>query len=348
MENKRSRRQSAAVTVHDVALHAGVSAMTVSRVVNGERNVRDVTRARVEAAISALSYAPNPAAQSLAGADRVRIGLLYSNPSAAYLSEFLVGGLEGVSRSNVGLVVEKCEPGSDEIAAAERLIADRVDGIVLPPPLCDSQALIALLAERDLPAVAVASGRPAPGLAAVGIDFRAAARDMTRHLLALGHVRIGFIIGHPNQTVSAERLEGYREALAEAGIAHDSRLETPGLFSYRSGLDATERLLALEPKPTAIFASNDDMAAAAIAVAHRHRLDLPRELTVVGFDDTAPAITVWPELTTVRQPIAAMSREAVGLLVDMIRRKRAGDTVEGETILLGYEIIHRESDAPPA
>src|SRR5690606_8892746 len=113
------------------------SPMTVSRVINGEKNVRESTREAVNAAIRALNYQPNPAARSLAGADLVRIGLLYSNPSSAYLSEFLVGGLDQVSRSNIQLVVEKCDEEAAEAAAA-RLLNSGVDGIILPPPLCDS------------------------------------------------------------------------------------------------------------------------------------------------------------------------------------------------------------------
>ena len=161
MDQRRLRRQSSAVTIREVAARAGVSTMTVSRVINNERNVRASTRASVEAAIAALSYAPNPAAQSLAGADRMRIGLLYSNPSSAYLSEFLLGGLDQVSRSNVGLVVEKCDDDAGAMVAAERLIADRIDGVVLPPPLCDAVDVIALLETRGIPAIAVASGTPA-------------------------------------------------------------------------------------------------------------------------------------------------------------------------------------------
>ena len=343
MEAKRSRRQGTAVTIRDVAAQAAVSTMTVSRVVNGDRAVADSTRVRVQAAIADLNYAPNPAAQSLAGASRVRIGLLYSNPSAAYLSEFLVGGLDEVSRANIGLVVERCEPGADEMVAAERLVADKIDGVILPPPLCDSEPVIELLARHGIPAVAVATGRHAFSVSAVSIDDRAAARAMTRHLIALGHRRIGFIGGNPNQTTSAERREGYREALGAAGLATDPALEQPGLFTYRSGLDAAEALLALAPPPTAIFAANDDMAAAAVAVAHRRHLDVPRDLTVVGFDDTAMATTIWPELTTIRQPIAAMSRAAVDLLVEEIRRRRGGEPERHVRMRLDYELIERAS-----
>jgi LacI family transcriptional regulator len=341
------RAPRVAATITDVARVAGVSTMTVSRVINGAGNVKPATLAAVDAAIARLNYAPNPAARSLAGAKPVRIGLLYSNPSAAYLSEFLVGVLEQASFSHVQLLVEKCNAGSDEVRVARNLIADGIDGILLPPPLCDSQAVLELLMDHDVPFVVVASGQPAAGVAAVGIDDFAAARAMTSHLLSLGHARIGFIAGNPDQTASACRQQGYEAALKERGIKVDPELIAPSLFTYRSGLDAAERLLRLEQPPTAIFASNDDMAAATVAAAHSHGLSVPGDLTVCGFDDTAMATTIWPELTTVRQPIGEMSRAALDLLVRKVRAQRTGAEQPGGHQRLPFTLVRRQSDAAP-
>jgi len=321
--------------------------MTVSRVINGEKNVRPTTRDAVNAAIDALNYAPNPAARSLAGAEQIRIGLLYSNPSAAYLSEFLVGGLDQASRQNLQLVVEKCDPSDHAEDAARRLVETGIDGVILPPPLCDSQPVIEVLAETRTPAVAVATGRIAESVSAVSIDDFGAARAMTGHVIALGHQRVGFIIGNPNQDASARRLEGYKAALIDAGIEIDESLIAQGLFTYRSGLDAAEQLLDRENPPSAIFASNDDMAAAAVAIAHRRGLDVPGDVTVCGFDDTALATTIWPELTTIRQPIAEMSRAAVDLLVDEIRRRRSGEKDRHQQMVLDFTLVRRQSDAAP-
>lgn len=343
---KPARRQRSALTIHDVARYAGVSPMTVSRVINGEKNVRESTREAVNAAIRDLNYQPNPAARSLAGADLIRIGLLYSNPSSAYLSEFLVGGLDQCSRSNIQLVVEKCDEEHAEDAAA-RLVNQGVDGIILPPPLCDAPQVLKTLAASHTPAVAVATGRPPADVSAVRIDDFEAAHAMTQHLVGLGHRRIGFIKGHPNQTASQQRLEGYLAGLAEAGVASDPALIVQGYFTYRSGLDGAEQLLALSDPPTAIFASNDDMAAATIAAAHRRGLDVPKDLTVVGYDDSALATTVWPELTTIRQPIADMSREAVTLLADEIRSRRSGEKPQHPHALQAFTLIRRQSDGPP-
>ena len=347
MAGRASRRQGRAPTISDVASRAGVSPMTVSRVINGETNVRPATRDLVNAAIAALNYAPNPAAQSLAGVNQIRIGLLFSNPSAAYLSAFLVGGLDQASRGNVQLVVQKCEPEDNEGDVARQLLAGGVDGLILPPPLCDNGHVLEVLAESGIPAVAVATGRQAEGLSTVSIDDYQAAFAMTRHVADLGHRRIGFIIGNPNQTVSERRLAGYRDALAAAGLPAAPELEVAGLFTYRSGLDAAERLLNGSTRPTAIFASNDDMAAATVAVAHRHGLDVPGDLAVCGFDDTALATTIWPELTTIHQPIGDMSRAAVELLTDAVRRMRAGEPVEHRRLLLDFTLVRRQSDAAP-
>ena len=341
-----SRRAGGAPTISDVARRAGVSPMTVSRVINGESNVRPVTRDAVNAAITALNYAPNPAARSLAGAGQTRIGLLYSNPSAGFLSEFLLGSLDQAARSDVQIIVEKCDLGEHELEVTRHLIAGGIDGIVLPPPLCEAEAILDLLAEARIPTVSVASGRPSDDVLAVRIDDREAALTMARHIMALGHRRIGFITGNPNLSASARRLEGYGAALQEAGIAVDETLIQPGLYTYRSGLDAAEALLALPEPPTAIFSSNDDMAAATVAVAHRRGLDVPGDLTVCGFDDTIMSTAIWPELTTVYQPIADMARIAVEMLVAAIRRP-AGVVTADRHRLLDYTLIRRQSDAAP-
>lgn len=344
-EARGSRRQRNAPTINDVAARAGVSPMTVSRVINGEGNVREATRQRVQEAIVAMRYAPSIAARTLAGGEELRLGLLHSNPSFAYLSAFLVGSLDQASRSNVQLVVEKCDDKS-EIKAIEHLLRGRIDGIVLPPPLSDSPQVVEALKARDIPVVAVATARPPADLLSVSIDDRRAAYDMTRHIGSLGHRRIGFIIGNPNQTASAERLEGYREALTEMGLPASDDLIVQGYFTYRSGLDAAEELLALPDRPTAIFASNDDMAAAAVAIAHRRGLDVPRDLTVCGFDDTALATTIWPELTTIRQPVVEMSRTAVDLLIKEIRaRVLRTEGLDHSHVIVPHELIRRQSDA---
>jgi LacI family transcriptional regulator len=332
--------------MYEVAKHAGVSPMTVSRALSGDAYVGATTRQRVEAAIKELGYSPNVAARNLARASTVHIGLLYNNPSAAYLNELLVGVLEQSSHAGCQIVLEKCG-ARNERAAIERLVGDGVDGIILPPPLSDSNSALDALRSAKLPFIAVATGRPEPSGISVRIDDLEAAAAMTRYLLALGHRDIGFIIGAPNQTASAQRQAGFELALREAGLPVHPEWVKPGSFSYRSGLVAAEQILnsGNGAKPTAIFASNDDMAAAAIAAAHQVRLDVPKDLTIVGFDDTPLATTMWPALTTVRQPVAAMARKAVELLLEEVRLRRLGRTLEPLQHVMKFTLVKRESSA---
>ena len=343
----RGGRQTGALTIDDVARECGVSAMTVSRVLNGQPRVSSITRERVLGAVARLGYSPNRAAQALASAGARRLCLIYTNPSASYLSELLLGALRKTHLEHAQLLVEPCEGGLDA-ATLRRLVTEGVEGLLLPPPLCETPGLAALLARHGLPAVAIAASQPPAGLGCVQIDDRRAAREMTRYLLSLGHRRIGFVTGSANQTARAERLAGYREALEQAGLAFDAALVRRGQFTYRSGLQAAEKLLALHPLPTAIFASNDDMAAAAVAVAHRRHLDVPAQLTVVGFDDTALASVLSPALTTVRQPIAAMAERAVEQLLALLRARQQGDVRLPATDIVAHQLIRRGSAGRPA
>jgi len=320
--------------------------MTVSRVINDDSSVTAETRALVQSAIQALNYSPNPAARRLAGSESLRLGLLYSNPSAAYLAEFLIGALDEAAKTGHQLVVERCTDPAAACAAVRKLVQGGAAALILPPPLCESEEVLAAVRQGGIVAVAVASGCPASDLPAVGMDNYAAAGDMTRHLLALGHRRIGFIKGHPNQSVSAQRFQGFLDALAGAGLPAAEAPVGQGFFDYRSGLQAAERLLAGPDRPTAIFAANDDMAAATISEALRLGLDVPGALSVVGFDDTLIAAAIWPSLTTIRQPIADMGAAAVELALEEIRRRRSGDDRPPCRRQLGYTLVARDSSGP--
>jgi LacI family transcriptional regulator len=346
---KPSRRGRGAITIEDVARAAGVSAMTVSRVMNRGKNVRESTRAAVLEAVERLNYSPNTAARSLAAGEATHIGLLYANPSASYLSQFLIGGLHAARSAGVHLVIESCESeDADEQAEVTRRFATSdVEGVILPPPLSESQPIMAELDSLGIPVVTVAMGAPRDDSLNVRIDDRAAALEMTRYLLDLGHREIGFIKGHPNHIASHDRYQGFCDALTEAGIDCEAAPAEQGYFSYRSGLTAGERLLGRPNPPTAIFASNDDMAAATMSVAHRRGMNVPDDLSIVGFDDTALATSVWPELTTVKQPIAAMAEAALELLIADLRVHRSGSKRKFAERVLSHALIVRESAGPP-
>ena len=344
---KNGRRKQTVPTIADVAKRAGVSPMTVSRVINGEDNVRQSTRETVNRAVDELGYTPNQAARSLAGADQIRIGMFYDDARTSYVSMSLVAGLQQASKRNVQLSVARSASIEEGEEAIRRLALGGIDGVVLPPPLSDSERILDLLQREEIATVIIATGDPNSPFSAVGVDDFEAAHAMVDHIISLGHKRIGFITGALNQMVSKRRLNGYKDALQNAGIEVDESLIVEGEFTYKSGLGAARTLLSLDPMPTAIFASNDEMAAATIAVAHRRGIDVPNDITVCGFDDTAVAVTVWPELTTIRQPIEEMCRTAVDHLIDKIRARRAGKKPVREQIVLDFTLVPRSSDAGP-
>jgi LacI family transcriptional regulator len=224
MNQKSPRAQQGGATIADVARQSGFSPMTVSRVINGEKNVRESTRQSIMAVVDSLNYSPNLAARTLAGAEQIRIGLLYSNPSAAYLSRFLVGSLEQARLNHAQLIIENCQDDDDAEEAVRTLMESNVDGIIMSPPLCDSQPILDMIQRAGILAVVIANWRPPGNISVIRIDDVEAAATMTRHILSLGHRRIGFIKGNPSQKASSQRLIGFKAALTEAGITPDEAL----------------------------------------------------------------------------------------------------------------------------
>ena len=321
--------------------------MTVSRVIGGQKNVSEARRAHVNAAIEKLGYLPDAAARSLASAKTLRIGLLYGNPSVTFTSEFLVDLLENSGRIGCQLILEKCAAPRNRRASAQKLINRGIDAALLPTPLCDSTALMRQFEAAGIPTVAVGTGREDARGFSLRIDNFRAAQEMTRYLLSLGHRDIGFILGHPRQIDSAQRYEGFLSALGAVGLPVPSKRVKQGQYTYRSGLLAAEQLLRGKDRPTAIFASNDDMAAGALAMAHRLKLNVPQDLSIVGFDDTPLATTIWPSLTTIRQPVKELTRLALTMAVEEIRRRRAGEAPTQRQEIVKLALVKRESASPP-
>lgn len=328
-----------AATIYDVARKAGVSAMTVSRVINGSLKVDDTTRARVKAAIVALQYQVNLAARS-ARKGILRIGLLFGDPDAAFRSDFLVGAMDQCSLQGAQLVLEQCGDLDSQRAAIARLIENGVECILVPPPLCDLPASMRQLEQIGMPIVAVASARQAANVCAVCIDDYQAATTMMHHLFAAGHRDIAFIQGDPGHTPAQLRYQAYLDAMGVAGMSVRAERVAQGRFSYRSGLAAAHALLERPERPSAIFACNDDMAAAVVSVAHGMNLRVPQELAVCGFDDMPIAASVWPGLTTIRQPIDKMARAAVQLAIEAVKEPR-----RARHSVLPYALVVRESTA---
>ena len=330
-------------SIYDVAKHAGVSIKTVSLVLNHRPNVSLKTRKNVLESIGELSYRPNIFARGLASEGSFLIGLLYDNPSASYVADLQLGALARCREEGYHLIVELMDAQSVDLGQRVRsLVSESVlHGVILTPPLCDAQVVIDALTAAHARFVRIAPGNLLAGSPSISIDDRKAAYDMTAYLIGLGHRRIGFIKGHPDHRAALARLEGYRAALAHADIPFTEELCASGFFSYQSGLEAAEHLLSLKRRPTAIFAGNDDMAAAVLAVAQRFNLKIPQQLSLAGFDDSLVAQVVWPRLTTCRQPIKEMAAAAVSLLT-----QKPQDDLPPERHLK-HELIVRESTAPP-
>lgn len=348
LESKPGGAKSAhrpVVTIHDVARHAGVSSMTVSRVMTGKRHVSEAMRERVNAAIAELDYSPNLTARSFSSA--VRIGAIYSNPSSSNLGSFLMGAFRQSGESGCQFLIE---PGSTEREAMkglDRLVEARIGGVILPPPLCDSEALLARAARSDVIPLAFATAIPREGVSAIIVDDYKGAFDMTRYLISLGHRDIAFVQGDPHHSPSQRREQGFRAAMAGASLMIRDEWIATGLFTYRSGLEAGRKLLIdSKTRPTAIFASNDDMAAAITAIAHGQGLRIPEDISIAGFDDAQIAATIWPELTTIRQPISDMAASAVAILSEQVREARIGKQPEVQHRREMVKLVKRTSTGP--
>ncbi|HEY8593427.1 MAG TPA: LacI family DNA-binding transcriptional regulator [Sphingomicrobium sp.] len=323
------------VTIREVSAAAGVSIKTVSRVLNREPHVKDKTRKKVEAAVERLNFRPSSVARTLAGHRSFQVALLYDNPSPYYINEVQTGALERCAEEGFRLMFQPCDSSSPTLVdtVLDFIEETHVDGLILTPPVGDNFPLLDELQRRNVRFVRVAPGDDRPIAPAAAMDDVAAAREMTEFLLSLGHRRVGFIVGHPAHAASGQRLAGYRSAFAANGMRVDPSLIQPGHFDFESGKAATAKLLDLRNPPTAIFASNDDMAAGALAVAHERGISVPDELAIAGFDDTNLANAVWPPLTTVHQPMRALAREAADLLL-----AKSGSA---ERRILRHEIVVR-------
>jgi LacI family transcriptional regulator len=338
----------ASVTIQEVADLAKVSPKTVSRVINNEPRVRSDTRARILEAIEQLNYRPNLNARGLASNRSFLIGLFCEKPGD-YLSEFQAGAVERCRESSLHLMVEPWDVDSPIIdRQIDTLLGQlRLEGVILLPPLSDHPVVLNKLHQASIPMVRIAPKNHLSAAPSIGIDDYAAARQITAHLIGLGHRRIGFMLGSPEHGATEQRYRGFVEEMQSQQLPVDSELVQTGNFSFGDGLVCAERMLRAARPPTAIFASNDDMAAAAISMARKIGLDLPGKLSVAGFDDAPVASMIWPELTTVRQPVAAMARIAADLIIQLEPR-RNGWPERMPRQLLAHELVIRNSTARPA
>jgi LacI family transcriptional regulator len=331
-------------TINDVARIAGVSKKTVSRVINRSPLLGDETRKRVEAVIGELGYIPNPQARALALRRNFLIGLVHDNPNAQTVMNVQQGMLEALRGTEFEMVVRPLDRGSSTMLDDLRhfLERQRLFGVLLMPPVSENDSVAQLcdaIGCRYVRMGSVALDTPEHMVAS---NDREAVCAATQYLIAQGHRRIGLVAGPHGFRSARERRLGFEDALAAAGIQLPRSMIADGNYTFESGLVAAERLLDLMPRPTAILSSNDEMAAGVIHAARQRGLDIPGDLSIIGFDDTPIATHVWPPLTTVRWPIASMARSAALKLI--ASGDDADDGVEEPSLFLST-LIRRGSVA---
>ena len=347
-------RRRQAVTIKHVAADAGVSLQTVSRVINNEPNVRPEMKERVQASIDKLGYVPSIAAQRMSGSrsylilainDRDRtIADWRARQGTDWVDQMLLGGMLKCAEHGYRMIFELVDTHSDhverELLAA--IAALQPDGIILTPPHSDNPQIVNFLADQQIPFARIGSVQSAAGIP-VSMDDEGSARQATEYLLERGHRRIGFISGSSDYALSGWRVDGWRRAMEAASAATDGLLAA-GDFSYASGEVAARQLLGREDRPTAIIASNDQMALATLEVARMLGIAVPQQLSLISFDNTPLVHFTQPPLTAVDQPIAATTSKAVELLISA----QKGDAAPKELTVVHASIFERESVAAPS
>jgi len=333
-------------TINDIARLAGVSKKTVSRVINRSPLLNEETRDRVLKVIRETGYVPNPQARALALRRNFLIGLVHDNPSAQTVLNVQQGILGALRDTEFEMVVRPVDRGSSTMLTDIRdfVARQRPFGVILLPPISENDQLAEMLAELGCRYVRMGSAQLDAPQNVVASNDRQAVAEATRYLIAQGHRRIGLISGPHGFRSARERRQGFEDALAEAGIKLPRSLIADGNYTFESGIAATQSLLDVSPRPTAIFACNDDMAAGVLLAARQRGLSVPEQLSIVGFDDQPLAARLWPPLTTVHWPMKAMGRSAaLKLISDMIDEH---EDVEEPSMFLST-LVKRGSVAPP-
>lgn len=313
-------------TIRDVAARADVSIKTVSRVINRESGVSAATRLRVQQAIRDLDYVPNLSAQRLKRGRSELLALVLPRVESPYASKLFAALVAEARRRGYAVLVLEHERAFSDDSFIRRVVKmHRVDGVILAPPGADNPELVAFLQENETPYVAVTPNDKDAHPVSVEVSDYAGAHEATRYLISLGHRRIAHITCLLTERFSRERQAGYLEALHEAHLPVDPELVVPGDHSIESGRDAAMTLLCLPQPPTAIFAGNDEMAVGVYLTALRLGRQLPRDLSVIGFDDVPISQQVFPALTTVDQPITEIGRASVEELLNILEGRTSGD-----------------------
>lgn len=327
-----SRAGAGALTINDIARLAGVSKKSVSRVLNDERGISDDTRARIKAIMEREGYAPNRRARALASSKSFLVAVAYNNRNPSYVLDVLQGVSKWAGQHGYEVVMHPVKQTG--MAAREDILAfmrrSGCDGLILTPPLSESQALIGAFEDETWPYSRISSDDvelPAPQ---IRFDDRAAALAITSHIIDLGHRNVAFLGGAESSGPTRRRLAGFRTALGLKQIDPNPEWIAFGDFTFASGLLEGHKLLIRKDPPTAIVCANDAMASGVMHSARELGLRVPDNISVTGFDDSPLAEQVWPALTSVAQPVRDMARAACEALLDVISHKEQTKTTPQE------------------
>jgi LacI family transcriptional regulator len=331
-------------TMNDVARLADVSIATVSHVINGTRFVSPERVERVQSAMYELGYTPDATARSLRVGRTDTVGLVIpdtSNPFFAALARWIEEA--GFEAGYTTILANSDERPDREYRYVSTLVSKRVDGLILSPSRGDHSTLTRLLQNARMPVVVVDRDAALPNADVVLYDNAGGSYEATRHLIDLGHTCIGCVAGPADTTSAAERVKGFRAAIAEAGLSLPDHAVVESDFHFSGGREATARLLATGEPFTAIFAANDLMAAGVIRELSERGTKVPDEVSVIGFDDAPLAEMISPSLTTMRQPLHDMAHAAVSLLLSRITGANNGAPPTRR--ILPVSLVVRESTA---
>jgi len=342
-EAERSRKRP---TINDIARLANVSKKTVSRVINDSPFVREETREKISAIITELGFAPDPQARGLAFRRSFLIGMIYDNPTPQYVVNMQQGILDAMKGTSFELVIRPCNRQDPNFLQDMRAFIERqkLFGVVLPPSVSEDERLIEVLDEIDCPYVRIASIALDEPQSMVVTHDNIGGMEAARHLVKLGHSRIAHISGPSLFRSAHERRRGFAAGLAEAGLKLPRDYDREAAYTFETGAENAAALLALKPRPTAIFCGNDEMAAGVYKAARDAGLSIPGDISVIGFDDSAMASRLYPLLTSVRLPIHDMGQMAAAKLITTTSERRTHTNEKTEVV---PTLVVRESTGVP-
>jgi LacI family transcriptional regulator len=314
-------------------------------VINNSSNVGAATRARVKQIIKDLNYHPSAQARGLAGGRSYLLGMIFDNPDALYINDVQRGVLSVCRELGYELVVHPCDMRSESliVEAVGFVSHSKLDGVLILPPVSENNDLAGALENSEMNYVRLASVALDRAENVVISNDRSAAAAMASHLVGLGHRRIGYITGPMHMKSSQERLDGFRDELEKLGCKLDDGMIANGAYTYESGVECSRELLSNPEPPSAIFASNDEMAVGVMKTAREMAIELPDDLSVAGFDDSKLASRSDPALTTIRRPVQEMARLATAKLIAAIDGRE--DDARIMSMVTPF-LVPRESTAP--